>query len=123
MKKLMLTTALTVSLFSFGQSNQDFTKLGSTDSTTIVQILKAIEETDNVTIATMNVSKNIKGTQRVFVWWKVDGVKEDWTRGMFVIDKTQKNVVGYGIDANRKHPKAKLLDDSQYITGILAQSF
>jgi len=120
MRTLLL--ALLFSTSAFAQS-QDFTALGSTDSTTILTILKGIEETDNVSIAVMNVSNNIKGKQRVFVWWRVDGVKKDYTRGMFVIDRTQDNVIGYSISANRKHPKSSLLDDSHYIEGILAKSF
>ena len=113
---------LLFSTFGFSQS-KDFTSLGSTDSTTILTILRGIEETDNVSIAVMKVSTNIKHAQRVFLWWRVDGVKEDYTRGMLVIDRAQDGVVGYSISANNKHPKSHLLDDSTYIESILAKSF
>lgn len=123
MKSFTFLVFVLGAFLSFGQSNDSFLRLGSTDSTIILTILQAVEETDDVEIATMKVYSTVKGSQRVFVWWKVEGRKENWTRGMFLIDRTQKNVTGYSIDANRKHPKAKLLNDSKYIEKLLLEAF
>lgn len=123
MKRLAFIVFVLSAFQSFAQSDESFLRLGSTDSTIILTILQAVEETNDVEIATMKVYSTVKGSQRVFVWWKVEGRKENWTRGMFLIDRTQKNVVGYSIDANRKHPKAKLLNDSKYIEKLLLEAF
>ena len=97
----------------------DFRMLARADSTMIISILKGIEETDQISLHTMRTYKPSNGYQRVFVWWRVDGVKEDWTRGVFTLDRTVDGVVGYSIDANSKHPKHHLLNNSEYISKIL----
>ena len=117
MKKLILVL-LFLPMFSQAQST-DFTALANTDSTMILNIIKGIEETDNVSIAVMKAYKPSKGYQRVFVWWRVGGIKEDHTRGVITINRTVENVVGYSIDSNKKHPKYRMLNDSEYISSIL----
>lgn len=103
---------------AFGQA-EDFRMLAKADSTMILHILQGIEETDNVSIATMKAYKPSKGYQRVFVWWRIGGVKENWSRGLITIDRSAEGVIGYSIDANKAHPKYHLLNDSEYISSIL----
>lgn len=117
MKKILL---IFLFLPVFGQAQStDFTALANTDSTMILNIIKGIEETDNVSIAVMKAYKPSKGYQRVFVWWRVGGIKEDYTRGVITIDNTVENVIGYSIDSNKNHPKYRMLNDSKYISNIL----
>ena len=117
MKRLILAL-LFLPLISTAQET-DFRSLEQADSTMILNILKGIEETDAVSIAILRGYKPSKGVQRVFVWWRVGGIKEDWTRGVITIDRTVENVIGYSIDSNRKHPKYSQLNDSKYISSIL----
>ena len=119
MKKiLVLLTVILLSINSKAQES-DFRMLAQADSTMILNILKGIEESDNVSIATMRVYKPNNGYQRIFIWWRIGGVKKDWTRGVITINKTTKGVVGYSIDSNRNHPKYSQLNDSNYISNIL----
>ena len=108
-------------LFSISSKGQesDFRMLAQADSTMILNILKGIEETESVSIATMRVYKPNNGYQRIFIWWRIGGIKEDWTRGVITINRTVNGVVGYSIDSNRKHPKYRRLNDSNYISSIL----
>ena len=117
MKKI-LVFLLFLPMFSIAQSN-DFRMLANADSTMIVNILSGLEESEDVSIHTMKAYKSNNGRQRVFVWWKIDGIKRDWTRGVITIDRTIDGVIGYSIDSNRKHPKFDQLNDASYISKIL----
>ena len=119
MKKIFLLLAVVLLSINSKAQESDFRMLAQADSTMILNILKGIEESDNVSIATMRVYKPNNGYQRIFIWWRVGGVKKDWTRGVITINKTTKGVVGYSIDSNRKHPKYSQLNDSNYISNIL----
>lgn len=120
---MKLYTLLFTAFFAFGARAQSeyraFDKINAADSITILEILQELEETAEVDIAVMKVYKMDKGYQRIFVWWKVDGKKLDHTRGTFTLDKTQDGVTGYAIDANKKHPKHDLLNDSEFIKTLL----
>lgn len=116
--KKLLPLLFLLPVIAFGQA-EDFRMLAKADSTVILHILQGIEETDNVSIATMKAYKPSKGYQRVFVWWRIGGVKENWSRGLITIDRSAEGVIGYSIDANRAHPKYHLLNDSEYISSIL----
>lgn len=117
MKKLIIL--LSFLPFTLVAQETDFRSLANADSTMILNILKGIEETENVSIAVLRGYVSNKKMQKVFIWWRVNGVKEDWTRGVITIDRTLDNVIGYGIDSNRKHPKYHKLNDSDYISNIL----
>jgi hypothetical protein len=105
-----------------GQSAiEQLAAVNTNDSLTIIHILQGLEETDNISIATMKSYQMAQGYQRIFIWWRIDGVKKDYTRGMFTLDKTQQGVTGYSLDANRKHPKYHLLNDSEYIKSLLME--
>ena len=119
MKKIFLLLAVVLLSINSKAQESDFRMLAQADSTMILNILKGIEESDNVSIATMRVYKPNNGYQRIFIWWRVGGVKKDWTRGVITINKTTKGVVGYSIDSNRNHPKYSQLNDSNYISNIL----
>jgi hypothetical protein len=120
MKYLLI--ALLFPVLGHAQSTYDsFSKVADTDSLTILNILKGFEENDQITLVKLNVYTVQKGYQRVFVWWTLNGRKLDYTRGVFTLDKTQAGVTGYSMEANKKHPKAYLLEDSEYISSLLEE--
>lgn len=120
MRSLLFALFVCFALPAVGQSEYStFNKINAADSITIIHILQNLEKTEDIELAVMKVYKMNKGFQRIFVWWKVDGEKLDHTRGTFTLDKTQDGVTGYAMDANRKHPKYDLLNDSEYITQLL----
>ena len=104
-------------LFTSAQSN-DYQSLERMDSLLILNMLKAIEETENISIASMKAYEPNKGYQKVFIWWRIGGIKKDWTRAVITINRSQENVIGYSIDSNRKHPKRLQMGNAEYISNI-----